>query len=72
MCRDRGTAENLALEWAPQDNFGLWGACMRVGADLNEWSLVRQQVRTKKEGKSERGEGGRGRGGGDGGGRPYC
>jgi hypothetical protein len=44
MCRERGTVENLALEWAPQDKFGLWGACMRVGADMNEWTLVRQQA----------------------------
>ena len=54
--------ENLALEWAPQDKFGLWGACMRVGADMNEWTLVRQQVRTH----------GGGGGGGGGGYRPIC
>ena len=46
MCGERGVVEKLAAKWAPGDNFGLWGACMRVGIDSAEWSLVRQQVRS--------------------------
>ena len=46
MCSDRDVGERAVKEWAPHENFGLWGALMGVAADRSECELVRHQVRS--------------------------
>ena len=44
MCGVKEGVEKLNFDWTPDENFGIWGACMGVGGDVAEWSLVREQV----------------------------